>query len=634
MHPQNALARVTSARKKRSISNFAFINPPESNITRRVFHVYYNNPMKFYKLAQYLQQLEETTKRLEITDILADLIKKLNTDEIDLGLYLSLGYLKAPFESEKFNIADKMMIQALKAAYPNQKEQIDKMYSDMGDLGNVAYELNQKDETSDLTIKEVHQKLLKIALIEGTGSQDKKIKQLVELIHQLNGISTKYAVRIVLGTTRLGFTELTIADALSIFLKGNKSLKQEIESKYFIHPDIGLIAKVIKEKGIEGLKEVKMEPGIPVLSQKPQRSGGISEAFERLGTAWAEFKFDGTRVQLHMDKNKKVTRNTQKDLFGGEQEIYVKTFTRNLDESTHQHPDIIEAIEKQVDADSVIFDGEAIGVDKETGEFLPFQEIMQRKRKHSIKEMAVEIPLRYFVFDILYLNGESLIDRPLAERHKILSEVIKEGEIVVPTAFELADTEDKLAEYYEKAKELNLEGLIAKNPNDPYKAGARTYSWIKIKKADEKLLEDSVDAVVLGYYSGRGERAKFGIGAFLIAVYDKETETFKTVSKVGTGLKDDDWVYLKKEADKYKVEEVPGNVDLPKEYMPDVIVTPKIVVEVGADEISVSKTHSAGYALRFPRLLYFRTDKNAQDATTLSEIEDLHNLQKRGKYKK
>ncbi len=591
--------------------------------------------MKFSEFAKYLQELENTPKRLEITSILSDLIKNLSENEIDKGIYLSLGYLNAQYESVKFNIAEKMMIKSLEKAYPNGNK-IPQLYAELGDLGNVAEKIHRGKSHDSLDIVTMHEKLLEVALFEGSGSQEAKINALAGLFKKIDSISTKFVVRIVLGITRLGFTELTVIDALSEYLTGDKSLKKDIESKYFIHPDIGLITKILKKEGVKGLGAIKMEPGVPILAQKAQRLGTVKEIVEKLGDCWAEFKFDGTRVQLHMDKNKKFTVESQQvELFEKikKENYLIKTYTRNLEDSTHQHPDIVDAVITQVKADSVILDGEAIGIDKKTGEFLPFQQIMQRKRKHAVKEMASEIPLVYFVFDILYLNGESLIHKPLEERHQIARGIIKENDVIKLAEYKKTANAEELTEYFNIAKDLNLEGLVVKKPLDPYQAGARSFSWVKLKMADEKLLKDSLDTVVLGYFHGKGERSKLGIGKFLAGIFDESTQTFKTITKVGTGLKDDDWKYLKELADKHAVTKAPKGVEYTKYYQPDVYLSPKIMVEIGGDEISVSKTHSSGYALRFPRLLFFRTDKDPSQATTLEEVKSLYSLQKRGRYK-
>ncbi len=593
--------------------------------------------MKFTVLADYLDRLESTSKRLEITAILTELISNFDVEETEKGVYLILGYLRAPFENPKFNIAEKMMVKILEhthATHSNKitNETVTNLYKTKGDLGTVALELSTQKELSKLTILEVHKKLEEIAKIEGSGSQDQKIFKTADLLRQVDGPSAKYIVRMILGTTRLGFTELTVVDALANMIN-NKGANVQIEGLYSIHPDIGLIAKLLKQKGLKGLDEIDVEPGVPILAQKAQRVSGPQEAMEKMGNVWAEYKFDGTRVQLHLDRNKKLEEVAINSLFeSNEPKFLIKTYTRNLEETTHQYPDIIAAAIEQVDAKSVILDGEAIGFDRESGDFLPFQETMQRKRKHGISETAGDIPLKYFVFDLLYLNGKSLVHKSLRERKKLLKEIIKPGDTIIVDEYQETDSLQKIEEYFELAEEKGLEGLILKKPEDAYQAGARSFSWVKLKKADRKLLEDSVDCVVLGYYAGKGVRTKFGIGGFLIGVYDKKSDSFKSISKVGTGLTENDWIQLKIMCDKYKTDKVPANVDLNKIFKPDTLVQPKIVVEIGADEISESPSHTAGFALRFPRLIKFRPDKNASEATTTEEIKKMHQIQKRGHY--
>jgi len=584
--------------------------------------------MKFKEFATYLERLETTPKRLEITDILVELISKLGHEETPQAVYLSLGYLKAPFENRVFNMADKQVVKILQAL---TDKDVAGLYAELGDLGSVAKTVLSKNIGNKYSVTEVYNKLMEIACIVGSGSVDLKMKKTMVLLNSVDSLSAKFITRIILGTVRLGFTELTVVSALAL-ITGDKKLAEKIERVYNEHPDIGLIAQRIKEDGIKGLNKIDIEPGVPVLSQKAQRVSGMEEAFERIPNVWAEFKFDGTRVQLHMDRNKKVEdAEVAPDLFGESADKFLmKTYTRNLEETTHQYPDLLEAADKQIKADSVILDGEAIGFNKETGAFLPFQETIQRKRKHGVTEAAKNIPLKYFVFDILYLNGKSTTELPLRERKKILRKLVAAGDTVVVDDDMETESFEKLVEYFEIAKEKGLEGLIVKNPDDRYQAGGRSYSWIKLKKADEKLLADSVDCVLLGYYHGKGVRSKFGIGGFLVGVMDKDNEVFKTVTKVGTGLTDEEWVKIKKLADKYKIKTVPKNVLIEKSLLPDVLIEPRIVLEIGADEISVSQNHTSGYALRFPRLIKFREDKNPTEATNLKEIELLFKKQ-RGK---
>jgi len=575
-----------------------------------------------------------------MTDILTELISELEVEDTDKAIYLASGYIEAPFEEIKFNIAEKMMLKTIEQTFSTSqkkdiKNEIGGIYERTGDLGDVVFELKKSNpDYKDPTISEVYSKLFEIALIEGTGSQELKINKISALIKNVDPLSAKHITRIILGTMRLGFTELTIIVALANFLN-NKNLAKKIEGKYNIHPDIGLIAKRIKEKGISGIDSINMEIGVPVLSQKAQRVSGMEEIMERINNVWAEFKFDGTRVQLHLakeghyQKRKQIDKESQSGLFGDLKDGFmVKTFTRNLEETTHQYPDIVEAAKKQIKADSVILDGEGIGYNKSTGEFLPFQETMQRKRKYNIAETAKNIPFKYFVFDILYLNGESVIEKPLTERRKLLAKIIQPGTVIEVDDHLETDEFEKLEEYFDIAKAKGLEGIVVKTPGDPYQAGARSYSWIKYKKADQKLLSDTVDCVILGYYHGKGVRSKFGVGGFLVGVYDREKDLYKTVSKIGTGLTEEDLAYLKKNCDKIKVKDKPKNVEMNKIFKPDVFVSPKIVVEIGADEISVSPTHTAGFALRFPRLIKFRQDKKPEDTTTVNEIGKMHKNQR------
>ncbi|MFA6981998.1 MAG: ATP-dependent DNA ligase [Patescibacteria group bacterium] len=588
--------------------------------------------MRFSEFSKYLEKLEATTKRLEITTILSKLIKELDTDEIDKGIYLSLGYLKAPFEKENFNIADKMMIRIIATAYDKREEEVSSIYNRLGDLGDTALEFAPEESAQDPKLLDVYQSLMEIAVTQGSGSQDTKTVKTSDLLLSLNGLSAKYVIRIILGTTRLGFTELTIIDALSDFLGQNKDARVAIEEKYNMHPDIGLISKYIKKDGLKSLDKVGMETGVPVLAQKPQRLSDTKEIIQKMeGTAWAEYKLDGTRVQLHLDRGKKSTEKaSQTALFG--EEILVRTFTRNLEETTHQFPDIVEAAKDQINAESVILDGEAIGYDKKTGNFLTFQEIIKRKRKYDIGGMAKEIPLKYFVFDVLYRNGKALMDLPLVERRQILNETIKPGGLIEVDYHEEITDPDELMSFFERSKEKGLEGLVIKNPKSTYQAGARSFSWIKMKKGDSDLLADDFDCVILGYYFGKGSRSSFGIGGFLAGVYDVESDTFKSLTKVGTGLKDEDFAIFKQKADKISVDKKPENVDVKKGLYPDVWVRPEILVVLKADEITVSPAHTSGYALRFPRFIGYREDKKPQDTTNTKEIDSLYKDQKRGYY--
>lgn len=580
--------------------------------------------MKFAEFAIYLDKLDQTSKRLEMTDILASLIKDLNENEIKKGIYLSLGTLKAPFEDLKFNFADKQMVKTLATYSGKEMEEINSLYSKEGDLGSVGFLISQEIKNPHLSLLEVYEKLEEIALIEGTGSQEKKSQKIISLLQNLDPLSIKFAIRIILGNNRLGFTELTVVDAICKFLN-DKSLKTQVEDAYNRYPDLGDITEKIKENGILGIKKIKIKPGVPILPQKAQRLNTPEEIIEKMGKVWCEYKFDGTRVQLHLDK---TNQKTSSDLFGEKTKFLVKTFTRNLEETTHQYPDIIEDAINQLDVESVILDGEAIGFNKETGEYLPFQETIQRKRKHNVLEMAKQIPLKYLVFDILYLNGEETINLPLLERRKLLNKIVKKGgNIEIDSHLETEEVLE-VENFFNEAKHKRLEGIMVKKPDSLYEAGARAFSWIKFKRNENTDVLDTVDVAVLGYFYGKGVRSEFGIGGFLVGVYDEETNSFKSVSKIGSGLTDEEWVKIKKDCDEIQLHEKPKDYDVNKDMYPDIWVKPKIVVTVRADEVSVSPIHTAGIALRFPRLISFRNDKTPFDTTSIKEIKVIYNLKK------
>lgn len=578
--------------------------------------------MRFEEFAVFLEKLDSTSKRLEMTEILSDLISSLKKDEIRNGIYLSLGILKAPFEDLKFNFAEKQMIKTLSVFLDLSSEEINSTYAKLGDLGSVIESKFKDSKSKGLSLSEVYLKLEEIAKDEGTGSQDRKSKKIINLLHEADPLSAKFLVRIILGNNRLGFTELTVIDALCKFLE-KKEYKEKIEGAFNRFPDIGYIAEQIKEHGIEGIKKIKIKPGVPIQPQRAQRLSSPEEIIEKMGNVWCEYKFDGTRVQLHLDKS---ISTKSEDLFETKNDYLVKTFTRNLEETTHQYPDIIEDAKKQLDVESVILDGEAIGFNKETGEYLPFQETIQRKRKHNVSEIAKQIPLKFLVFDILYLNGEETLELPLIERRNLLNKIVKKGgNIEIDSHMETSDPME-VAEFFDEAKRRRLEGIMVKKPDSMYEAGARAFSWIKFKRHEADEAADTLDVAVLGYFYGKGVRSEFGIGGFLVGIFDKETNTYKTISKIGSGLTDEEWVKIKKECDEISLHEKPKDFDVNKDMYPDVWVKPKIVVVVRADEVSISPIHTAGIALRFPRLMSFREDKLPTDTTTIEEIKTIYNL--------
>jgi DNA ligase-1 len=286
---------------------------------------------------------------------------------------------------------------------------------------------------------------------------------------------------------------------------------------------------------------------------------------------------------------------------------------------------------------SLICEGEAIAYNPNTGNFVPFQETVKRKRKHNIEETAQDLPLRVYLFDLLYLNGHLLLDKHLSTRRTELKSLINDSQQSAIVLIEevAITTAQELEAYFYKQLGDGLEGVVVKRPDTSYQPGKRNFNWIKLKRQESGELSDTLDCVILGYYFGEGKRASFGIGAFLVGLYNPAKDMYQTVAKIGTGLADAQWRQLRHDLDALAVAHKPVLVSCDPLLYPDVWVNPERVVMVRADEITRSPAHTAGkeaheygYALRFPRYMGDRPDKSAQESTTVAELKTLFSQQK------
>lgn len=568
--------------------------------------------MLFKEFAQYLERLEKISSRLAITSLLAELIKKMNPTETSKGIYLVLGQLGPDFANKEFGMAVKMVIRAVAMATGEPIESVTKEYKQKGDLGVLLEDLSFKNEKSKShSLIEIYDYLLAIAEDGGFGSQDRKVNKLSEILLEVSALERKYISRMVVGRLRLGFSAKTIFDALSQMENGNKMLRKELDSVFQIYPDPGLITTAVKERGMEGLRKIKVQVGVPVVPALCQRLNEYEEIIEKMKDVAVERKYDGTRLQIHFNRLKNE----------------VKTYTRNLEENSWMFPELLE-MKKWVKADQVILDCEAAGYERKTGKVLPFQLTMTRKRKHNISGAAESVPMRFFVFDILSKDGESLLDKPYFERREILAKVIADNETVVVDEFVRTDNAGEIKKLHEKYLSEGFEGAVIKMWNEKYLPGRQGWNWVKIKEVEgtSGKLSDTLDLVVLGYYFGRGKRAGFGIGAFLVGL--RKGESWVSLAKIGTGLTDEEFRGLKSRLDGIEQKEKPKNYMVEGTLLADVWVDPKIVVEVAADEITKSSVHAAGIALRFPRLVRFREDRRADQATTWKEVEEIAKISK------
>lgn len=579
--------------------------------------------MRFAQLVHYFERLEATTKRLEMFDILSELFQQVEAEEIAPVVYLLQEQLAPPFRGIEIGMAEKLVLRAIAKATGAGEARVAALYKKLGDPGLVVERLLESEERAPargkLSVVAVYERLWEIAAHSGEGSVERKVQGLERLLAHCSPREARYVARFVMGRLRLGIGDPTILDALSKAVAGDRSLRPELERAYNLCSDLGLVARTLREKGMEGIRAFRVQVGHPIRMALAERLPTAREIIRRLGRCAVEVKIDGFRCQVHKR--------------GDEVEI----FSRNLERTTPMFPDIVEGVRQQVRAREAIFEGEAVAVNEETGEIYPFQVTVQRKRKHGIEEMAREYPLVLYAFDLLYSEGVDYTPEPYEKRRRELEQLIRPGDRVKLAEMILTEDPREVERFFEQSIERGLEGIVAKRLDAPYQAGARGFHWIKLKRSYKGELSDTIDVVLVGYFHGRGSRARFGIGALLGAVYDEETDTFKTIAKIGSGLSEEEWMRIRELLDAHRLSHRPARVDSLLE--PDVWVEPRYVVTVLADEITQSPVHTCGkrgeepgYALRFPRVVgWIREDKRPEDANTVREILQMYEMQKRVK---
>lgn len=583
--------------------------------------------MKFYDFCEYLQKLEQLSSRNEMTEVLADLIKNLKREELPAGIYLLQGQIAAQFMSVEFNFSTKLLLKSL-AGKSGVSENLSRELTRVGDIG-LLLEGIIKNEGRVLSLEQVYRSLLGIALLSGKDSQSQKMALFRELVEKMSPLEAKFCGRIIVGKLRLGVSDKTILDALSWAVAGDKVLKPLLEKAYGSMADLPVIAESLLFEGVNSLEDFDLKPGVPVSSKLVEREKDLEKVFERQGKGLiVQPKYDGLRMQIHYSKDGFEKIAAEGEMFQTKE--YVRLFSRNMSNITDMFPEVVRELEK-LPVQSVVIDSEAIGVDPLTGQLLPFQDTIQRKRKYGVVGKSEQIPVKVFCFDILYLDGESYLHKDLKTRLAKLAHVIEKSmsEILVFSESVEIQSVKELQDKFDEYKDMGLEGLISKIPDGHYEPGTRNFDWIKFKVKAQEDLADSFDAVILGYYRGSGVRTKFGIGAILVGMYDEENDRYISLAKVGTGFKDDDWGSVKAHLDEYKTESLPQNVLINALLMPDVLVFPEVVCIIEADEISKSKLHGGGdtgYSLRFPRFKGLRKDKSPTQATTVLEVQNLYKI--------
>ena len=587
--------------------------------------------MLYSEIVDVYEKIEATTKRLEMTDLLVNLLRKTPKEVIDKVIYLTQGKLYPDYYGIEIGLAERLALRALSEASGITVSELEDKLSETGDIGLVAeYALQRRkiktlteflssSKKTQLTVLEVYNTLDEIAKTTGEGAQDKKIRLLAGILKKATPREGKYIMRTVTGRLRLGIADMTILDALAITFAQSKDARAKIERAYNVSNDLGEVAKKLAEEGLRGMDKIKIVIGRPIRPMLAERLSTAKEIMEKLGGSLAaEYKYDGERIQAHKNGDNVIL------------------FSRRSENITHHYPDVCELIRSGLKAKEAVVEGEAVAVNTQTGEFLPFQELMHRRRKYGIEEAMEKYPVTLFLFDVLYVDGEEMLDKPYLERRKKLEEIVIEGEGVRIATSKIIKDPEELEKFFMEAVEIGCEGLVCKSiaPDSIYQAGARGWLWIKYKRDYKSEMTDTVDLVVVGAFWGKGKRAG-SYGALLMAAYDDETDTFKTVCKVGSGFTDEDLEKLPSILEPYKIPHPHARVDAKLEA--DVWFTPAIVLEILGAEITLSPIHTcalnkiregAGLAIRFPRFTgKYRTDKKPEDATTVNEIIEMYKMQ-------
>ncbi len=579
--------------------------------------------MLYDTLVETYVKLEATTKRLEMTNILAELLQKAEPEEMAEVIYLTQGKIHPDWTGEpEIGMAEKSVVEAIVKATGLPKAKVEQLIAETGDIGHAAEAALKQKKVANFsgrkpTASEVYNTLDAIANESGQGSATRKVDRLVKLMVNVTPTAARYLARTVVGALRLGVGDMTILDALAIARTGSKDAREALERAYYLSSDLGDVAETLAGKGMEAIEHFQITVGKPIMAMAAQRLSTADEIVEKLGWLSAEYKLDGERLQIHKG--------------GGR----VQIFSRRLENITHMYPDAVKMAETQIRVESAIVEGEVVAIDQDTGEMHPFQTLMQRRRKHGIQEAMERLPVAVFLFDCLYAEGKDYTLEPYPKRKAKLKEIIEESVRFHRVNSIETDDPRELERYFEQAIADGTEGLVCKSLADEsvYRAGARSWLWVKLKRSYQSKMSDPVDLVVVGAFHGMGRRAG-SYGALLGAAYDHEADVYRTVCKVGSGFTDEVLAKLPKDLESLRHDGKHPLVD--SLLKADIWFTPERVMEVLGDELTLSPIHTAGFdairkgaglAVRFPRFQRWREDKSAEEATTVPELLDMYRSQ-------
>tara|TARA_Y100000310_G_scaffold107162_1_gene105587 strand:- start:885 stop:2597 length:1713 start_codon:yes stop_codon:yes gene_type:complete len=569
--------------------------------------------MLYKKLAEFYEEVSATTKRLEKTKILASFLKQIHETDKDV-LYLLLGDIYPEYDERRIGISNQLAIKAISKGTGTEEKEVIKEWKSIGDLGKVAEKLMKYKKQSTLhksvlTIEKVIGNLRKLPELEGKGSVNKKLALITELFTSASPIGSLYLTRTLIGDLRIGLKESTIRESMSsAFFSEDKrkEASKKIQDAIDKSNDIAIVFEIARKGKIKNLEKILLEVGKPIKAMLAQKANNIQDGFKALGKPCAvEYKYDGFRLIIHK-KNDEII-----------------LFTRRLENVTKQFPEVANYVKKYVKGKSFILDSEAVGFDKKTHEYKPFQSISQRiRRKYDIGKIQEELPVEINIFDILYYNGKSLLHEPFKKRTALLKKIVQKQKYKITQVKQIITGDEKKAnEFYKQALKDNQEGVMMKNLDARYNPGSRVGHMLKVKPE-----ERDYDLVIVGAEYGTGKRSGW-MSSFILGC--KDGKEFLEIGKVGTGIKE------KQKEEGTTFEELTKKLTplIIKETGKLVQVKPKIVFSVTYQEIQKSPNYNSGFALRFPRFTALRTDKPSSEITTLKEIkEDFENQKRNYRY--
>ena len=611
-----------------------------------------NTATPFGIVADTFENIAETTKRLEITNLLTNTFRSIIrgglSDDLLAAVYLASNTIAPQHQGIDLGIGDATLIKCLAEATGRKEANIKADYREAGDLGSVAMASRSTQRTmfqpAPLTVKGVLQEFRVIATTAGTNSVDQKKGRIKKLLVAAKGSEAGYIVRALQGKLRIGLAQQTVNAALThaIVLEANKTASLKLDANALADellkavdivklvfsecPSYDLVVPALLDVGIDGLQEkCQFKPGAPVKPMLAKPTTGVAEVLNRFSDVefTCEYKYDGERAQVHLLEDGSI-----------------KIFSRNQEDNTPKFPDIVSKFKNYLNnvdgkITSVVIDCEAVAYDREQDKILPFQ-ILSTRGKKNIKIEDVKVQVALYAFDCLYLNGKSLLREPMSVRRRALYNSFSEtkGEFLFATAKTSKDVEE-LQVFLDESIAANTEGLIVKTMDATYEPSKRSLNWLKLKKDYMEGCGDSLDLVPIGAWHGRGKRT--GVyGAFLLACYDEDGEEFQTICKIGTGFSEVDLETLSKALEPHLIEASRSYYKYPEGMAPDLWFDAKLVWEVKAADLSISPTHKAamglvdpnkGIALRFPRFLRSREDKEPEMATNAHQVADFYNAQ-------